>query len=440
LLASVRIRLLLVLVLWVATVLALLLWLGGRQQQQLSIAAGPAESETFGLLSAAADVLNELDNGLQISVYETGGTVENMELLETGQIDIATVQADSQIPEEARAIARLYPDAYHLVVSAEADINHFSDLRGHRVAIPPDSSAQNESFWFLAEHYRLDQTDFTALPMSAKAANFAMLQGQVDAVFRVRAPGNPRIRELIGDHTMEIVPINQSEALSLKQPALSSGIIPKGSYRGYPPLPAEDLPTAVLDRLLVAHEDVPMDVIYKFALELFEARSDLVSRYPLAGFIAPLGEDANSSVPAHAGARRYFDREKPGLIAQNARLASALLYAIVIFSSGAIAARSHWLRTRRVRMGDFNKRLMVIVEETRRADSYAALMDSKNHLINILGEVVSDLDQEKVSQEEFEHFSFTWQAVDALVRDQMLMLTLPDDVRRPGSGPRKVMG
>jgi hypothetical protein len=91
-------------------------------------------------------------------------------------------------------------------------------------------------------------------------------------------------------------------------------------------------------------------------------------------------------------------------------------------------------------MGDFNKRLMEIVEEARAADTYEALMGHKNHLINILGEVVSDLDQEKVSQEEFEHFSFTWQAVDALVRDQMLMLTLPDDVRQPNSGPRGIVG
>ena len=49
-LASRRIRLLLVLVLWIATVLALVLWLGGRQQHRLSIAAGPADSETFGLI------------------------------------------------------------------------------------------------------------------------------------------------------------------------------------------------------------------------------------------------------------------------------------------------------------------------------------------------------------------------------------------------------
>ena len=34
---------------------------------------------------------------------------------------------------------------------------------------------------------------------------------------------------------------------------------------------------------------------------------------------------------------------------------------------------------------------------------------------------VTDLEREKVSQDEFEHFSFTWQAVDALVRDRLLI-------------------
>ena len=41
--------------------------------------------------------------------------------------------------------------------------------------------------------------------------------------------------------------------------------------------------------------------------------------------------------------------------------------------------------------------------------------------MDMLEEVVGDLDRERVSQEEFEHFSFTWQAVDALVRDRLLI-------------------
>ena len=363
------------------------------------------------------------------------GGGENMDLLASGQIDIAAVQADAKIPEQALGIARLYPDAYHLVVNAESGIAHFSQLRGKRVAIPPAASAQNASFWFLADHYRLSEDVLSALPMSAEAANFAMLHNQVDAVFRVRAPGNRRIRELIGDHTMQIVPIEQSQALSLKQPALAAGYIPRGSYRGYPPLPEEDLPTAVLDRLLVASRELDAATAYRFTRDLFDARSEIMSRYPLGGFISALDADANSALPAHPGARQYFDREKPGLLAQNARLASAGLYLVVLMFSGLIALRSRWLKARRLRMGDFNARLMKIAEGARDNHDLRALVNYKNALMDILGEVVSDLDQEKVSQEEFEHFSFTWQAVDALVRDQLMLLSLPDESLALRSGP-----
>jgi TRAP transporter TAXI family solute receptor len=417
LLSNFRFRLLLVLIFWLVTVVALLTWVGGRQKVDLAFAGGPLGSEGYIVATAIAAELNAGDSNFRISVFETGGSSESKLLLETGQIDIASLQADTAVPEEVRSIARLFPDAYHLVVNTSAGIKHFSDLRGHRVAIPPAASAQNASFWFLADHYRIQAEDFQARPMAADAANFAMLEGQVDAVFRVRAPGNPRIRELIGANEMEIVPIEQAEALSLKQPALSPGNIPRGSYRGYPPLPRDNLPTAVLDRILVTRADLPANVIFELTESIFEARSALVARSPLAGFISSL--DADNSIPLHPGARQYYDREKPGVIQQNARLASALLYLLVLVGSGVIAVRSRWMRARNQRITDINERLMEIAEATRATENVQELSAYKNQLMDILREVVVDLDKNLVSQKEFEHFSFAWQAVDALVRDQM---------------------
>ena len=420
-LQNLRLRLALVILVWVTTVLALFAWLGSRQHPELTLAAGPASSETYRLAQAIAEELNEAGD-IGIIVFETGGSIENMDLLETGQVDLATVQAAPNLPDEALGIARLYDDAFHLVVNTRSGIKHFAELAGHRVAIPPESSAQHPTFWFLADHYGLDPSDVTALPMSAEAANFALLQGQLDAVFRVRATGNPTIRELIRSGSTEIVPIHQADALRLKQPTLQPGTVAKGSYRGYPPLPEEHLPTAVADQLLVARGDLPASLVYRLTRDIFESRSHLVARYALAGQVAPLLQDADSVIPAHPGARQYFDREKPGLVAQNARLASALLYLVVLVGSGLIALRARWLRGRRIRMGDFNVRLMEIAQLARGNHDRTELLESKNQLMDILGEVVGDLDAERVSQEEFEHFSFTWQAVDAMVRDQLLLL------------------
>lgn len=426
-------RIALVLVLWLATLGALLLWLTSGEQVRMTLGAGPADSETFALTTAITETLNQNRSRFQLEVFETGGSAENLRLLVAGQLDLVTIQADTPVPEGVVGIAKLYHDAYHLIVNDDTAISSFADLAGHRVAIPPQSSGQHASFWFLAAHYGLDASEFIALPMAEAAANFAMVQGQVDAVFRVRSPGNAVIRSLIGNHSMRIVPIEQSQALALQQPAISAGTIPRGSYRGYPALPETDLPTAVLDRLLVTRADMDDQLIYRLTKAIFEQRSELLERSSLAGFIGPMGEDANDVVHTHPGARRYYDREKPSFLQNNLRFASAALYTLVILFTALLALRSHWLRRRRIHMGEFNHRLMEIAAQVRAEDSHEVLVNSKHRLLDILAEVVSDLDRERVNQEEFEHFSFAWQAVDALVRDRVLLIgSRPQSTNKSG--------
>jgi TRAP transporter TAXI family solute receptor len=418
-LLSSRLRILLMIIVWLAAIFALILWLGGSRLERITVAGGPAGSETLALTSAIADAVNESNPGFRMVVFETGGSSENLRLLENRRIDMGTIQADSSASDEVLGVATLYNDAYHLIARDDAAIQSFADLPGHRIAIPPVSSGQFSSFWFLADHYGISRERLNALPMSEDAANFAMERGQVDAVFRVRAPGNVAIRELIGDKNLHLVPIGQSEALSLKQPAISPGVIPLGSYRGHPALPRQDLDTAVVERLLVVRSDMERNLVYKVTNAIYEQRSEIFEASRLAGFIGPLPDDSESVITAHPGARSYYDREKPGFMQQNARLVSAFLYMMAIVCSGLLALRTYWVRSRRLRMHVFNKRLMVIATQARQECGISELLERKHQLMDMLEEVVGDLEREKVNQEEFEHFSFTWQAVDALVRDRM---------------------
>ena len=152
---------------------------------------------------------------------------------------------------------------------------------------------------------------------------------------------------------------------------------------------------------------------------MYERRADILEYSRLAGFIGPLPDDAESVIPAHPGARSYYDREKPGFMQQNARLVSALMYMVAIVCSALLALRTHWVRSRRMRMHVFNQSLMEIAASARSVEGVEALLDCKHRLVDMLTEVIGDLERERVSQEEFEHFSFTWQAVDALVRDRL---------------------
>ena len=92
-LGNIRLRVALVAVVWLATGVIVSLWLVGSQRPELTLAAGAADSETFRLASAMADELNEADSSLRVRTFETGGSVENLQLLASGQVDLAMTQS-----------------------------------------------------------------------------------------------------------------------------------------------------------------------------------------------------------------------------------------------------------------------------------------------------------------------------------------------------------
>ncbi len=404
---------------WVAALTVVLAFFLRVGDHHIVIAAGPRGGDSFDLAESIARVVERRYPRMDIEVFETHGSSQNVRLLESGHADFATMQSDVESDGSVHAVASLYLDAYQLVVAADSRIQQPADLAGHSVAIGPRGSGHYESFWFLLDHYGVKREDLVALPMSPSAANFAMRQGQVDAIFRVHAVGNAGIRALADEFPIRLIPIDQANALAIQHPAVTSGSISQGAYRGHPPLPDRDLPTAAVERFLVARADLDATVVRDFTRTLFEERSQLIGENALAGFIAAPDVDGKLALAIHDGARSYYDREKPSFWQQNARILAPTLYVIVILSSALFALRSRVLGSRHVRMGHYNFELMEIAEQAKITQKRADLIPLHDRLMAILRSVVVDLDRSRVSQGEFEHFSFAWNAVDRLVRGQL---------------------
>jgi TRAP transporter TAXI family solute receptor len=388
------------------------------RERVLTLAAGPTDGEAFDLALAIAEVTHRYNSGIRIEVLETQGSRLNMTLVESGQVDLATVQADSRAAPAARLIAPLYPDAFQLIVTEGSAIESVADLRGHKIALPPRGGGQYDSFWFLAGHYDLSPEDFVALPMSAQAAALALEVGAVDAVFRVRAPGNLAIREMIERIPTRLVPIDQGSAMRLRRPALETGIIPKGSYRGYPPLPEHDLPTADVPRLLIASSELDPGVVATITRALFERRRDLVSRTPLAGFISAPDRAAGVFLPLHPGAQRYYDREKPSFLEKNAEPLALALTFVVLLGSGLLRLTS---QRRKARLDDYNRELLEVWRLAADTDDRGGLLQHRDTLMSVLGKVVDDAEEGRITAEGFHIFSFTWESVYESIRDRLFL-------------------
>lgn len=390
-------------------------YINGSRGEHLIIAAGARSSEGFQLVEAIAEVVRRHHPKLDIEVIETGGSLDNSRLIDEGRADLATMQADGSSTVSGRLVASLYPDAYHLIVRREAHIDHVSDLRGKTIALPSRGSAQFTSFWFLASHYGLTESSLTSLPMSNRAAEWALISGAVDAVFRVRAPGDHTVRHLIEQANIALVPIEQAPALHLRKAAIRPGMIPKGSYRGYPPLPQQDLETASVQRWLVASKDVPAGAVYQITSVLFERRRELSQLNALASLITPPDMGLGTHLPLHEGAAKYYDREKPSVWSEQADFLRTLISLIAIFGSMIFAFRNWFQSAQKNRADAYNKDLLALYEAAKEGEHPSEFY--QRELGSILTVVIDDLDNDRISRAGFNEFSFAWQAVSQLLNE-----------------------
>lgn len=385
------------------------------REEHLIIAAGARNSEGFRLVEAIAEVVGRHDSRLHLEVIETGGSLDNSRLIDEGYADIATLQADGSRSSSGRLIANLYPGAYHLIVRRDAQIESIADLEGKTIGLPSKGSAQHTSFWFLANHYGLTEANMTALPMSNRAAEWALITGAVDAVFRVRAPGDASVHELIERADIALVPIEQARALHLRELAIRPGMIPRGSYRGNPPLPRQDLETASVMVLLVASADLPADIVYRITAVLFERRRELSDLNGLASLITPAKASAGTHLPLHEGALNFYDREKPSVWSKQADMLRTVVSLLAIFGSMIFAFRN-WLQSAQKSRADaYNKDLISLYESARSGGQPREFY--RDELASILIRVVDDLDNDRISRIGFDEFSFTWQAISQLLGD-----------------------
>ena len=104
-----------------------------------------------------------------------------------------------------------------------------------------------------------------------------------------------------------LIAIEQAGAIAEKARAYESFDVPKGTLRGSPANPADDLTTVRTAFYLVAQKKLDSDLMTAFTEALMNARRDLLGEFPLLAQVAPADTDANAYVPAHPGAAAFYN-------------------------------------------------------------------------------------------------------------------------------------
>ena len=155
-------------------------------------------------------------------------------MLEEGRAQLPAAQSDIAPGPKARSLATLYDD----VPATGGEGLATSKSRRTEGALT-QSGGQFQSFLHVAEHFGLRAADLTFVGDSDQAAGEAFLKGKADAIFRVRAIGDPSIEALVQSGRVRFLPIDHAAAMRIKYPAFNAAVIPEGAYLGNPPVPNE---------------------------------------------------------------------------------------------------------------------------------------------------------------------------------------------------------
>ncbi len=410
--------------------------------ERLTLAAGSSSGESYILGNALKTVVERHYPKIRITLLETGGTVENLRMLDEGRAQLAAAQADILPGPAARAVAVLYDDTFQLLVPKTSPVQSLVDLEGRRIALA-QNGGQFQSFLHVADHFGLHKEDFQFVGAGDQEAEEAFLNGRADAIFRVRALGDPSIQQLVQSGKVRFLPIEHAAAMKIKYPAFQAALIPVGAYLGNPPVPAQDFPTVSIQRTLLASDGASAGAIRAVTEVLIERRQEMMEEIPAKMTAVRLllvqtrrPQPQSGLGPAlHPGALSFYDKDKPSFLLAHADYVGLIL-TVGLMAGSWIWELKRWMqRQQKSNADEYSNRVVALISGVQEVKSLAPLDETWRELLQILTEAVRDLDADKLSEESFNSFRVILQIGMEVTKERRALLSSTSNATSPVADP-----
>lgn len=290
------------------------------QQRAISIATGGTGGVYYPLGGGMANVLSKYVPGLQATAEVTGGSVDNLKLINSGQSEVGFTMADAALQAlngqdkfkdaavPVRTLMVLYPNRMHVVTVEGTGIEKMADLKGKHVSTGSPGSATEVMAFRAIEAAGLDRDkDMRRERLSVAESVNALKDRKIDAFFWVGGLPTAAVTDLGATPGLKIKMIDHADLVAKMNAKYGNLYAPSVIKAGTYPGQDKDNQIAVVWNMLVASAKMPDDVAYKIVQTLIEKKPELVAVHREAESLSIENQvKENSSVPWHPGAMRYF--------------------------------------------------------------------------------------------------------------------------------------
>ena len=285
----------------------------GDGEQFLSLWTAGTGGIYYPLGGALASRMSLADPIRQYTAEVSGGSVENINRLADGQMDLGMVLAvtayqaqfgsgDMEPVPGLRIVAPLYPNLTLVMVPRNSTDVGIGDLGGKRVSVgPPGSGTEQMARHLLAAH-GLTYDDLEPRYLSFSESSSALRDGAIDAA--VISVGYPAAAVLEATTTagVRLLSVDPEVIRSMREehPYYSVAEIPAGAYPGVD----ETLTTAAVHNWIVAMDTLDDEVVEVLLNILANDRASLEQVHDMAAQI-DLARLSSAPITLHSATERW---------------------------------------------------------------------------------------------------------------------------------------
>lgn len=304
-------------------VMLLVLAPGVSAQDRMSIATGGTGGVYYPYGGGLADLLSEQLDGYDFTAEVSSASVDNMLLIDSGDVDLAFVLSDTayaasqgedpfEAPVDAMSLVTLYNNFTQVVVNPDAGIESVEDLAGKRVSTGSPGSGTEVIALRLLEVAGVSADDFEQERLGASESAGAFKDGQIDAFFWSGGLPTSAITDLGATPNVTMQILDTSEYVDAMKEQFGQfytvDTIPAETY----PNQTEPVDTIVVPNILVVSGDFDEDLAYDIVKTMFEHKDELVAVHPAANALTLESAMNSEALPYHPGALRYFEEQGAG--------------------------------------------------------------------------------------------------------------------------------
>jgi TRAP-type uncharacterized transport system substrate-binding protein len=278
----------------------------------LTVAVGSIDGEAAKAMSAIASELVSTNASVRLKVIDSGTALEAANAFSAGKVDLAVVRGDVGDLSQAQAVVVVSHVVVLIIAPPGSSIDGIDGLKGHTVGVV-GGAANAKIVDVLTKEYDLANAKVVFKNLALTDVRQAIQSQQVSALL-VAIPLAEKYLALVRgffqlDHKKApvLIPIESAGAIAENERAFESFDVPKGTLRGSPAVPEDDLTTLRTSLYLVAQKKLGTDLVTRLTQAIMRVRRDLLREQPIFAQITAPSTDQDAYLPLHPGAAAVYN-------------------------------------------------------------------------------------------------------------------------------------